>query len=101
MAVPEWSSNAASSINHSIALDGQLVEDTLGFSTMLKHFTFDFVLVPEGSSRTRVVNSSYFEPRNVLARIMIAFMIRKKFRAIRQTALANIKRLAEAAGSKD
>lgn len=78
----------------------QLVEDTLGFSKMLKHFAFDFVLIPEGSSKTRVVNSSYFEPRNVLVRIVIALVIRRKFRAIRQTSLSNIKRLAEAVGGK-
>jgi uncharacterized protein YndB with AHSA1/START domain len=74
----------------------QLLEDSLGFSKMLKHFTFDFVLEPLEPEKTRIVHTSYFEPRNWFARMMIALMIRKKFRSLRQRVLANIKRLAEA-----
>lgn len=76
-----------------------LVEDSLGFSKMLKHFTFDFVLEPLGPEKTRIINTSYFEPRNWFARMMIALMMRKKFRSLRQRLLFNIKRLAETANA--
>jgi uncharacterized protein YndB with AHSA1/START domain len=72
-----------------------VVEDTLGFSKMLNDFAFDFVLDPAGPGKTRVVNTSYFEPRNWMASVMIALMIRRKFRLVRQKVLANIKRLVE------
>ncbi len=72
-----------------------LIEDSLGFSKMLKHFTFDFVLEPLEPEKNRIVHTTYFEPRNWFARVMIALMIRKKFRSVRQRVLVNIKRFAE------
>lgn len=72
-----------------------LTEDTIGFSKMLKNFTFNFVLEPVGPERTRIVHSSYFEPRNWFGRVMIALMIRNKFRSVRRRVLENIKRIAE------
>jgi hypothetical protein len=62
---------------------------------MLKHFTFDFVLQPVGPGSTRLLHSSYFEPQNLIARLMAAMLLRPKFRSIRQRVLRNIKELAE------
>ena len=62
---------------------------------MLKHFTFDFVLKPLDPQRTHLIHTSYFEPRNWFARMMIALMIRKKFRSLRQQVLINFKRPTE------
>jgi hypothetical protein len=79
---------------------GWLLEsDTLGFSRLLKNFAFDFVLQPIDGGRTRVINTSYFEPRGPVARLAIAFTIRRNFGAIRRRALAGIKRLVEAEAS--
>jgi uncharacterized protein YndB with AHSA1/START domain len=76
---------------------GWLLEsDTLGFSRLLKNFTFDFVLHPLEAGRTRVVNTSYFEPAGLVARLIIAVALRRNFAVIRRSALAGIKRLVEA-----
>lgn len=72
-----------------------LREDSIGFSKMLQHFSFDFVLRQTGPAETRIVYTSYFEPRNLFSQVMIALMLRRKFGAIRQRVLENIRRLAE------
>lgn len=69
------------------AIGWRLKEDTLGFSGMLKYFTFDFVLQPVGPSSTRVVHSSYFEPQNLIAKLIAAPVLRPNFRSIRQHVL--------------
>ena len=40
---------------------------------------------------------SHFDPKGLKGRIMSVLMIKRKFRDIRETALANLKALAEAA----
>ncbi len=72
-----------------------LLEDSLGFSKMLRHFTFDFVLTQSAPQKTHLIHTSYFEPRSWFSRVMVALLIRKKFKRIRQQVLLNIKRLAE------
>jgi len=55
----------------------------------------DFVLEPVVPEKTRIVHCSYFEPRDWFGRMMIALMIREKYRSVRRRVLENIKRIAE------
>ena len=70
-------------------------EDSLGFSRMFSDIGFDFVLVPTESGETRVVNTSYYIPKGLLAKLMSALMMRRKFGQVRRKVLANLKRLSE------
>lgn len=73
----------------------RMTEDSFGFSRMLDDLGFDFVLEPVGAQETRVVNTSYYRPKGLLARLMGVLMMRPKFRKLRERVLANVKRLAE------
>jgi hypothetical protein len=72
-------------------------EDSFGFSRLLSDFWFAFVLEPTATGATRVRVESHFDPKGLKGRVMSALMIKRKFREVRETALANLKRLAEAA----
>jgi len=71
-------------------------EDSFGFSRVLSDFWFAFLLEPVEAGSTHVRVESHFEPKGLKGRIMSALMIKRKFREVRETALANLKRLAEA-----
>src|SRR5713101_4842644 len=49
-----------------------LEKDTLGFDKMLADFGFSFELEPRTDGMTLVKNVSYYEPKNMLARVMNA-----------------------------
>lgn len=70
-------------------------KDTMGMSKMLKETRFCFILEKLGERKTRVVNESYYQPANLLVRIVNALMMRKKMRQIQEQILANIKLLTE------
>jgi carbon monoxide dehydrogenase subunit G len=72
-----------------------MVEDSFGFSGMLDDLGFDFALEPVGPQETRVINTSYYRPKGLLAKLMGALMMRPKFRKMRERVLANLKRLME------
>ena len=72
-------------------------DDSFGFSRLLSDFWFVFVLEPVRSGETRVRVESHFDPRGLRGRIMSALMIKRKFREIRETALANLSLLAAVA----
>jgi uncharacterized protein YndB with AHSA1/START domain len=71
-------------------------DDSFGFSRVLSDFWFAFILEPT-DNQTRVRVESHFDPKGMKGRIMSALMIKRKFREVRETALANLKRLAEEA----
>ena len=71
-------------------------EDSFGFSRVLSDFWFAFLLEPVEAGSTHVRVESHFEPKGLKGRVMSALMIKRKFREVRETALANLKRLAEA-----
>lgn len=71
-------------------------EDSFGFSRVLSDFWFVFALEPTEAGGTQVRVESHFEPKGLRGRIMSVLMIKRKFREVRETALANLKRLAEA-----
>ncbi len=75
-------------------LSHAIEDDSFGFSRMLSDFWFSFVLEPH-SDATRVRVETHFEPKGFRGRLMSALMIKRKFREVRETALRNLKRLAE------
>lgn len=77
------------------AIGWRMTEDSFGFSRMLDDLGFDFVLHSVGTRTTRVVNTTYFHPKNLLAKLLGTLMMRRNFRRLRQRLLANLKRLAE------
>lgn len=82
------------------AADGRIAwvldADTLGFSRMLRDFGFAFILSDQRDGSTRVRNETYFRTNGLLARVMAAVMLRRKFAEVRQQALQNLRSLAEA-----
>ena len=73
-------------------------QDSFGFSRMLSDFWFAFVLEPRGPEGTTVRVETHFEPKGLRGRIMSTLMAKRKFGELRETALGNLKRLAESPG---
>ncbi len=69
--------------------------DTMGMSKMLKDPRFCFNLEKLGDNETKIINESYYQPANLIAKIMNAFMMRKMMIKIQGEILSNIKTLAE------
>lgn len=77
-------------------LSHAIEDDSFGFSRALSDFWFSFVLEPEGPHKTRVRIETHFEPHGLKGRVMSTLMMKRKFRHVREAALSNLKRLAEA-----
>ena len=75
-------------------------DDSFGFSRVLNDFWFAFILEPT-DTETRVRVESHFDPKGLRGRVMSALMIKRTFRGVRETALANLKRLAEEATTSE
>jgi len=73
----------------------RMEEDTFGFSRMLADIGFSFTLDPQDDGTTLLRNESYYRPKTLASRIMSALMMKRKFHRVRETALRNLKRLAE------
>ena len=71
-------------------------DDSFGFARMISDFWFAFILEPTDARTTRVRVESHFDPKGVKGHVMSALMVKRKFREVRETALVNLKRLAEA-----
>lgn len=69
--------------------------DTMGMGKMLKSTRFCFYLEKLSHNKTRIVNESYYEPANLIAKIMNALIMKKKMGHIQGQILSNIKTLAE------
>ncbi len=69
--------------------------DSMGMGKMLKDPRFCFYLEKIDDNRTKLINESYYEPANLLVRIMNALMMKKKMSEIQGQILSNIKTLAE------
>jgi len=69
--------------------------DTMGMSKMLKDTRFSFNLEKLGDNKTKVINESYYQPANLIAKIMNGLMMKKKMSQIQEQILSNIKSLAE------
>ena len=69
--------------------------DTMGMGKMLKDPRFCFYLEKLGDDKTKIINESYYEPANLMAKIMNGLMMKKKMRQIQEQILSNVKSLAE------
>lgn len=69
--------------------------DTMGMAKMLKDPRFCFYLEKLDDNKTKIVNESYYEPANLIVRIMNALMMKKKMGQIQGQILSNIKSIAE------
>jgi uncharacterized protein YndB with AHSA1/START domain len=72
-----------------------MIEDSFGFGRMFADMGFAFTLEPIDDRRTLVRNESFYRPRNLIARVLSALLLRRKFRVLRRRVLANLKALAE------
>src|SRR5207302_7319246 len=52
--------------------------DTMGMSKMLKDPRFCFYLEKLDDNKTRIINESYYQPANLIVKIMNGLMIKKK-----------------------
>jgi Polyketide cyclase / dehydrase and lipid transport len=69
--------------------------DTMGMSKMLKDTRFCFYLEKLSDNKTKIINESYYQPANLMAKIMNGLMMKKKMRQIQEQILSNIKTLTE------
>ena len=69
--------------------------DSMGMGKMLKDPRFCFYLEKIGDNQTKIINESYYEPANLMVRIMNALMMKKKMGEIQSQILSNIKTIAE------
>jgi Polyketide cyclase / dehydrase and lipid transport len=69
--------------------------DTMGMAKMLKDPKFCFYLEKIDDKTTKIINESYYEPANLVVRIMNALMMKKKMGEIQSQILSNIKSIAE------
>ncbi len=69
--------------------------DTMGMGKMLKDPRFCFYLEKLGDDKTKIINESYYEPANLMAKVMNGLMMKKKMRQIQEQILSNVKSLAE------
>jgi len=73
----------------------RMESDTFGMSRYFADFGFGFALEPINRTTTRVRTETSFRPRTVLARVLTALVLRRKYRAVRRMALDGLKRLVE------
>lgn len=69
--------------------------DSMGMGKMLKDPKFCFYLEKIGDNKTKIVNESYYEPANLMAKIINVLMMKKKMGEIQGQILSNIKTIAE------
>lgn len=69
--------------------------DTMGMSKMLKDTSFCFYLEKIDENKTKIVNESYYQPANLLVKLMNVLMMKRKMRQIQGQILNNIKSIAE------
>lgn len=69
--------------------------DTMGMSKMLKETRFCFTLEKVSESETKVISETYYQPANLLARIMNGMMMKKVISKAQDQILSNIRILTE------
>ena len=69
--------------------------DTMGMSKMLKETRFVFNLEKLEENKTKVVSETYYQPANLIAKIMNGVMMKKMIGKAQEEILGNIKALTE------
>ena len=70
-------------------------KDSMGMSKMLKETRFCLYLEKLSDNQTKVINESYYQPANLMAKLMNFFVMKKKMGQIQEQILTNLKSLAE------
>ncbi|HXS36213.1 MAG TPA: SRPBCC family protein [Flavipsychrobacter sp.] len=65
--------------------------DNMGMSKMLKNVRFCFFLEKVNEHKTKVVNETWYEPANLIARVMNVLMMKKMIYKTQGQILANLK----------
>lgn len=73
----------------------RIEDDSFGFSRVFSDFWFSFALEPESAGATRVRIETHYDPKGIAGRLMSELMGKRRFRRVRESALENLKRLAE------
>ncbi|HEY1870060.1 MAG TPA: SRPBCC family protein [Chitinophagaceae bacterium] len=69
--------------------------DTMNMSKMLKDTRFCFTLEKLSDTKTKVINETYYQPANIIAKIMNGLMMKKMISKTQEQILNNIKSLTE------
>ncbi|HMW38492.1 MAG: SRPBCC family protein [Saprospiraceae bacterium] len=69
--------------------------DTMGMRNMLKNTQFVFNLEKLEDNKTKVINETYYQPANLMAKIMNGLMMKKMISKAQEQILLNIKSLTE------
>jgi hypothetical protein len=73
----------------------------MGMSKMLEDTRFCFNLEKMGENKTRVVNKTYYQPTNLIAKLMNVLLMKKMISQAQEQILSNIKALTENNVSND
>ena len=69
--------------------------DSMGMGKMIRDPRFCFYLEKLDENKTKVINESYYDPANLIVKIMNVLMMKKKMGQIQAQILSNIKSIAE------
>lgn len=69
--------------------------DTMGMGKMMKDAQFVFNLEKISDNQTKVINETYYEPANFMAKIMNVLMMKRMISKAQGQILSNIKSLTE------
>ena len=69
--------------------------DTMGMSKMLKDNRFVINLEKLDENKTKVTHETYYQPANLIAKMMSAFMMKPTFGKMQEQILMNLKMLTE------
>lgn len=72
-----------------------VVDDSLGFNRLLRHYGFTAHFAPLPQGRTEVRIETFYTPANLLAAVMNALVLRRKFAAVVDELLAGLASVAE------
>ncbi len=69
--------------------------DTMGMSRMLNNTRFVFNLEPLNEKQTKVISETYYQPTNLVAKIMNGLMMKRMIRKAQEQILSNLRSLTE------
>jgi hypothetical protein len=73
----------------------RIEDDSFGFSRRLSDFWFSFTLDPAGGGTTLVRIETHYDPKGIPGRLMSTLIAKRQFGKVRESALENLKHLAE------
>jgi uncharacterized protein YndB with AHSA1/START domain len=70
-------------------------DDSLGFTRMFRDYSFSLELAPHGVDGTLVTIETFYEPRGLMARLMNALVMRRRFASVRNDILRGLSTVVE------